>query len=104
MWMIPRWVIRPSWQKLRSALRPAHLPLRAVAALVPFVDVGVRKISGGDQEIDIRDAEVWRRATQHPGRRIFLVLIDALIEIDLIQIAEQSKPVQRNSPVTTPLS
>ena len=46
--------------------------------------------------------QMRRGATQHPRRWIVLVLVHALIEVDLIQIAQKGKPVQGNPPLRAP--
>ena len=43
-------------------------------------------------------------ATEHPGRRVVLVLVDRLVEVDLVEVAEQSQPVQRDAAVAASLS
>src|SRR5437870_3310223 len=72
-------------------------------AAVPFLDVGAGQVTGGDHELDVRHAKVGRGATQHPGRRIVAILVDALVEVDLVEVAQECESMQRDPPVTTPL-
>src|SRR5579864_7822371 len=103
MWMMPRWLTVASWHVAGSALRCARLPRVAAVVLVPLVDVVRRQIPGRDEELHVRRAQVRSRAAQHPGRRIFLVLVDALIEVDLVQVAEEREAMQRYPPLTASL-
>src|SRR5580658_938820 len=70
--------------------------------LPPLVDVGLTNVARANHQFHVRNREMRSRATQHPRRWIVLVLVDALIEVDLIQIAQKSKPVQGNSPLGAP--
>ena len=47
-----------------------------------------------DQQLDIADAQMGRGPAEHPGRRVLLVLVDGLVEVDLVEVAEQSEPVR----------
>ena len=87
------------------AMRHGGAPERADSAarlLPPLVDVRLTNVARANHQFHVRNCQMRRSATQHPRWWIVLVLVDALIEVDLIQIAQKSKPVQGNSPLGAP--
>src|SRR5438445_4282330 len=56
--------------------------------------VVLRQMPGRDHQLNVGDAEVRCSPAQHPGRRVFLVLVDGLVEINLVQVAADRQSVQ----------
>src|ERR1700733_6755309 len=84
---------------VRTANRAASAPF---VQLPPLIDIRLTHIACANHQLHIRNCQMRCGATQHPRRWIVLVLVDALIEVDLIQIAQKGKPVQGNPPLRAP--
>src|SRR5207244_9199513 len=79
------------------------LACELAAAAIPVLDVCRGEVAGGDHDLHVGHTEVRRGAAQHPGRRVVAILVDALIEVDLVEIAQECESMKRDPPVTTPL-
>src|SRR5580704_13728427 len=77
-------------------------PESAAGVLPPFIDVRLTHVARANHQLHVWNCEMRCGASQHPRRWIVLVLVDALIEVDLIQIAQKGKPVQGNPPLRAP--
>src|SRR5207245_2374535 len=97
-----RWMVSFSAyprESLNSDLLPFSLadagPLRVV------FQVTLSEVAGRDHDFHIRDAQVGGRPPQHPGGRIFFVLVYRLVEVDLVEVASDRQPMQRDTLLTT---
>src|ERR1700737_1987923 len=98
--MMPRGVTATAYAAASCLAGALFAILVLPPAPLPILDVELAEIPGGDHQVDVRHAEVRRSASQHPRRRVVAVLVDALIEVDLVEIAEQRESVQRNTPLS----
>jgi len=62
---------------------------------VPEVVLG--EVAGSDQQFNVADAQVGRGPAEHPRRGVVLVLVDRLVEVDLIEVAQQRKAMERDA-------
>src|ERR1700680_4226806 len=81
--------------------------LRAVGTsgagvLPPLVDIRLAHVAGANHQFHIGNGQVRGGPAQHPRWGIVLVLVDALVEVDLVEIAQKGKPMQGNSPLRAP--
>src|SRR6202011_1990427 len=67
--------------------------LGRLAAVLP--QVVLSQVAGRDHQLDVGHSEMRSGPPEHPGWGVFLVLVDRLVEIDLVQVAADREPVQR---------
>src|SRR6202162_4166509 len=87
-------------------IRLAHIA-RAVGTsgagvLPPLIDIRLAHIASANHEFHVGNGQMWSGAAQHPRRWIVLVLVDALVEVDLVEVAQKGEPMQGNSPLRAP--
>src|ERR1700681_2073820 len=70
--------------------------------LPPLFDIRLTHVAGANHQLHVWNGQVRGGSAQHPRRGIILVLVDALIEVDLVEVAQKGKAMQGNSPLRAP--